>query len=313
MKTHSLDDSHVHTRWNRDLSPALEIESGDVVEMVLRDSSDGQVQPDWTTADLPKLDRLRIHALTGPILVKGAQPGHVLEVSLEAIAHRGWGWTSLIPGLGLLPERFPDPYLFIWKLEEAVTRSLAPAVVPLRPFCGILGVAPNEFGEHRTRPPGVFGGNLDIRQLTAGAKLYLPVQVPGALFSAGDAHAAQGDGEVCINGIEMPCQVRLRFCLHTTFSLVEPRAETPSEEPAQVRAGSWVFIASREDALAAAKSVVNQAIDFLVEKYDLSIEHAYLLCSVALDLRISQWVNVPMVTITGHLSKGLFSNGNTLA
>jgi acetamidase/formamidase len=305
MKTHALGDEPGHTRWNRDLAPALEIESGDVVEMTLRDSSDGQVQPSWTTADFATMDRGRIHALTGPIFVKGAQPGHVLEISIEDVAHRGWGWTSLIPGLGMIPERFPDLHLFIWKLEKKRTRSLAPAVLPLRPFCGIMGVAPAEPGEHRTRPPGVFGGNIDIRQLTAGAKLYLPVQVPGALFSAGDAHATQGDGEVCINGIEMPAQARFRFRLHTTYALAEPRAETFTDQKGSA-GGSWIFVASREEALAAAKSVVNQAIDFLVEKFKFSAEHAYMLCSVALDLRISQWVNQPTVTITGHLAKDLF-------
>jgi acetamidase/formamidase len=311
MSTHSLSASPTHTRWNRELAPRLEVESGDVVEMELRDASDGQVQPDWTSEQFSKVDTGRIHALTGPVLVKGAQPGHVLQVDILAVEHLGWGWTSLIPGMGLLPERFPDFHLFIWKLEEKVTRSMAPVVLPLRPFCGVTGVAPKEFGELRTRPPGVFGGNMDIRQLGAGATLYLPVQVPGALFSAGDAHASQGDGEVCINGIEMPARARFRLTLHRDRTLSEPFAEVPPEDPAIWQGGSWLFIASRVDAKEAAKAVVNQAIDFLMAKYGLSDQHAYTLCSVALDLRIAQWVNQPTITVTGHLAKNLFPGGST--
>jgi acetamidase/formamidase len=305
MKTHALPSTCGHVRWNRDLPPALEIESGDLVEMELRDSSDGQVQPDWTTSDLSKLDRDRIHALTGPVLVKGAQPGDVLEVGVESIEHRGWGWSSLVPGLGLLPERFSKPFLFIWQLEQHWTRSLAPAVIPLRPFCGIMGVAPDVPGEHRTRPPGRFGGNLDIRDLGVGARLFLPVLVEGALFSAGDTHAAQGDGEVCINGIEMPAQARFRLVLHRGQNLPEPRAEIPPSGRPE-HAGAWIFVASRPEFWPAAKAVVEQAIDFLVERYHLAPELAYILCSITLNLRVSQCVNQPMITLTGLLPKNFF-------
>jgi acetamidase/formamidase len=309
MKSHFLTADPTHSRWNRELPPRLEIESGDEVEMAMHDASGGQVQPDFTVAQFVAIDRGRIHSLTGPIEIKGAQPGHVLQIDILAVEHEGWGWTGLIPGMGLLPDRFPKDDFFVWKFEEMFTRSLAPAVVPLRPFCGVMGLAPAEFGEHRTRPPGIFGGNLDIRQLGAGATLYLPVQVPGALFSAGDAHGAQGDGEVCINGIEMPARARFRFTLHRSFTLAEPCAEIPPENPALWSQGSWLFIASRTEPLAAARSVVSQAIDFLVAKTGLSAEHAYILCSVALDLRISQWVNQPTITITGHLPKSLFPTG----
>ncbi len=304
MKTHFLSQEANHVRWNRDLAPALEIESGDTVEMELRDSSDGQVKPDWTTETFAQLDRNRIHALTGPILVKGARPGDTLEVRIESIEHQGWGWTSLIPGLGLLPEHFTDPFLFLWKLEKTSTASLAPATIPLHPFCGIMGVAPEEPGEHRTRPPGRFGGNLDVRQLSAGARLYLPVCVAGALFSAGDTHAAQGDGEVCINGIEMPAQARFNFILHKDQPLREPWAEVPPSTRADT--GSWVFIASRAEFWPAAKAVVEQAIDFIVGRYKIPAQLAYILCSITLDLKVSQCVNQPMITLSGHLPKNIF-------
>jgi acetamidase/formamidase len=309
MSVHQLSAEPTHSRWNRDLPPRLEIESGDEVEMEMTDASGGQVQPTWTVEQFAAMDLGRVHSLTGPVLVRGAQPGHVLQVDILSVEHLGWGWTCLIPGMGLIPERFPDRDLFIWKLEDKVTRSLAPAVVPLRPFCGVMGVARAEPGEHRTRPPGVFGGNLDIRQLGAGASLFLPVQVPGALFSAGDAHAAQGDGEVCINGIEMPARARFRLTLHRDRSLAEPFAEVPPEDVSIWQGGSWVFIASRIDPLEAAKAAVNQAIDFLGAKFGLSPQRAYMLCSVALDLRISQWVNQPTITVTGHLAKRLLGEG----
>lgn len=306
MSSYFLAAEPTHSRWNRELPPRLEIESGDVVEMEMRDASGGQVQPDWTVEQFATMETGKIHSLTGPVLIGGAKPGHVLQIDVQAVEHLGWGWTSIIPGMGLLPERFPDFHLFIWTLEEKLTRSMVPAVVPLRPFCGVMGVAPKEFGEHRTRPPGIFGGNLDIRHLGAGATLYLPVQVDGALFSAGDAHAAQGDGEVCINGIEMPARARFRFTLHRDFSLAEPFAELPPEDTQLWQAGSWLFIASRVDPREAAKAVVLQAIDFIGSRMGLSEKHAYILCSIALDLRIAQWVNHPTITVTGHLPKYLF-------
>lgn len=306
MRRHSLDGSLTHCRWNNQLSPILEIESGDVVEFHCPDASGGQIQKDSTIETLRQIDRDRIHTIVGPVFVKGAVAGDVLEVSIERVQHLGWGWTSLIPGLGLLREEFLDYDLFIWDLEEQVTRSLVPAVIPLQPFCGIMGVAPSASGELRTRPPGVFGGNLDVRDLGAGAKLFLPVQIPGALFSAGDAHAAQGDGEVCINGIEMPCVFEARFTLRREFQLRSPRAEVPPRTSPLPDQGQWLFISSEESPRLAAQQAVRQAIDFLTSEFGLSANHAYILCSVALNLRISQWVNDPVVTVTAALPKNLF-------
>lgn len=305
MREYLLTTQKTHDRWNRDLHPVIEIESGAIVHMEMHDSSGGQVQPDWTSSQFETLVREKIHTLTGPIFVKDAKPGDILQIDVLDMQHFGWGWTSLIPGLGLIPDRFPKPYLFIWELEELVTRSLEPAVIPLNPFCGIMGVCPDLPGEHRTRPPGSFGGNLDIRQLGVGASLFLPVQVPGALFSAGDAHAAQGDGEVCINGIEMPSRGTFRFTLHSGRRLSEPMAHAPVSSLGS-HSRTWIFISSSTVAHDAAQSVVHQTIDFLIDRFQLTPELAYILCSVALDLKISQWVNQPMVTITGHLSQSLF-------
>ena len=253
-------------------------------------------------AEFLKIDRNRIHALTGPIFVEGAEPGDVLQVDVLEVAHKGWGWSSVIAGIGFLKDRFREPYLFHWQLEEEITRSLAPAVVPLRPFCGVMGVAPGEDGEYRTRPPGAFGGNMDVRELCSGAKLYLPVLNPGALFSAGDAHAAQGDGEVCINGIECPAQVTLKFQLHKQRRLSGPLIE--STGPASLTEGdAWMVVESNTDAITAARVATSRMIDLLVALWGFSEVHAYLLCSVGMNLHLSQVVNEPMFTVSAAIPK----------
>ncbi len=251
--------------------------------------------------DFLKIDRGRIHALTGPIFVESAHPGDVIQVDVLEVAHKGWGWSSVIAGLGFLKERFREPYLFHWQLDGEVSRSLAPAVVPLRPFCGVMGVAPAEDGEFRTRPPGTFGGNMDVRELCTGARLYLPVWNSGALFSAGDAHAAQGDGEVCINGIECPADVTLRFEVHKQKMLAGPLVESGAAQAQESEA--WIVVESATDAIAAARAATSRMIDFLTARWKFSDVHAYLLCSVAMHLRLSQVVNEPMYTVSAAMPK----------
>ena len=253
--------------------------------------------------DFLAIDRGRIHALTGPIWIDGAEPGDVLEIEVLQVQHLGWGWSSVIPGLGFLKEQFREPYLFHWTLDPEVSRSLGPAMVPLRPFCGVMGVAPAEDGEFRTRPPGPFGGNMDVRQLCAGATLYLPVFNPGALFSAGDAHAAQGDGEVCINGIECPAEVTLRFRIHRQRPLSGPLLESAESLNPDAPADAWIVIESNADALQAARGATERMVELLISRWSFNPVHAYLLCSVAMKLRISQVVNEPMITVSAAMPK----------
>jgi acetamidase/formamidase len=302
MAEHSLSAEPTHSRWNRNLEPRLEIASGDTVHMECVDSSGGQVRAGMTAQEFLGIDRGRIHALTGPIAIQGAEPGDTLEIDILEVQHQGWGWTSILSGLGFLKERFAEPFLFHWKLEPDITRSLFPAVVPLGPFCGVMGVAPAEDGEFRTRPPGSFGGNMDVRDLTAGAKLYLPVLNAGALFSAGDAHATQGDGEVCINGIECPADVTLRFHLHKHRSFSGPLIALGSSRR-RSGSGEWVVVESAPDALTAARAATSRMVDLLCSHWGFSPEHAYVLCSVAMDLRLSQVVNEPMITVAATVAK----------
>jgi acetamidase/formamidase len=303
MAEHRLTAEPTHSRWNRALAPRLTIASGDTVHMSCLDASGGQVTPRASVEDYLAIDRNRIHALTGPIFIEGAESGDVLEIQVLQVEHRGWGWTSVIPGLGFLKDRFREPYLFHWALDPEISRSLGSAIVPLRPFCGVMGVAPAEDGEFRTRPPGPFGGNMDVRELCTGATLYLPIFNSGALFSAGDAHAAQGDGEVCINGIECPAEVSLRFQVHRHQPLSGPLLESAESRSPDAPADAWIVVESDPDAIHAARRATGRMIDFLIARWSFTPIHAYLLCSVAMKLRISQVVNEPMITVSAAMPK----------
>ena len=303
MNERLLRAEPTHSVWDRSLKPRLHVTPGDEVLIECVDASGGQVSPGMSTADYLRIDRTRIHALTGPIWIDGAEPGDVLQIDVLSTRHSGWGWSSVVEGLGFLKDRFREPYLFHWLLEGDSTRSLAPAVVPVRPFLGVMGVARPEDGSFRTRPPGPFGGNLDVRELCAGSTLYLPVYNEGALFSCGDGHAAQGDGEVCINGIECPLDVALRFRLHKRQPLAGPLVEVRETAAPDSTADAWVVVETGTDLAEAARTATNRMIDLLVTRWGLSDIHAYILCSVALKLRLSQVVNEPVHTISAALSK----------
>ncbi|MGD0891794.1 MAG: acetamidase/formamidase family protein [Terracidiphilus sp.] len=303
MSEHQLSAEPTHSVWDRSLAPRLRIEPGDEVQIECVDASGGQVRPGMTTAEYLAIDRTRFHALTGPIWIEGAEPGDVLEIDVLATRHAGWGWSSVVEGLGFLKDRFREPYLFHWTLDGESSSSLAPAVVPVRPFLGVMGVARAEDGKFRTRPPGPFGGNLDVRELCAGSRLYLPVFNRGALFSCGDGHAAQGDGEVCINGIECPLDVTLGFELHKHQPLSGPLVEASEKAAADSTADAWVVVESGTDLAQTSRAATGRMVDLLVSRWGFTDVHAYILCSVALKLRLSQVVNEPVYTVSAALSK----------
>jgi acetamidase/formamidase len=305
---HFVDRSRTCNRWNRDYPPVLKIASGDTVSLELKDASDGQVRAGMTLAEFGAIDTMRIHALTGPVAVVGAGPGDALEIEILEFKHEGWAWTSIMPGLGALGDEFTEAFLHIWKLEEGRTRSIPGVTLDLHPFCGIIGVQRAEPGEFRTRAPGPFGGNMDVRHLGAGSRLWLPVFVPGAGLCAGDAHAAQGDGEVSINGMEASMTVTLRIHLHKGRNLEGPYAVAlPSLVPPRYGYKPFhVFIESHEVPREAARAAVRRAISFLRERLGISRELALVLCSVVLDLKISQMVNAPITTISAYLPEAIF-------
>jgi acetamidase/formamidase len=305
---HAVGRDRTCNRWNRDTPPVLAIAAGDTVSLAMRDSSDGQVRPGMPLAEFGDIDRTRIHALTGPIAVDGALPGDALEIEILDFKHEGWAWTSIVPGMGALGDEFAEPFLHFWKLEGGRTRSIPGVTLDLHPFCGIIGVQRAEPGEFRTRAPGAFGGNMDVRHLGEGARLWLPVLTPGAGLCAGDAHAAQGDGEVSINAMEAPMTVTLRVHLRRHMSLGGPYAVAPPPlvPPRYLTKPFHVFIESHEDPREAARAAVRRAIAFLGARLGLSRELALVLCSVVLDLKISQMVNAPMTTISAYLPEAIF-------
>ena len=294
---HTIHGAHAHFGWDNGLHPALTIAPGETVEFETVDASGGQLSPTSTVADVGGLDFGKVNPVTGPVYVDGAMPGDLLKVEVLSFAPSGWGWTALIPGFGLLADQFPEPALHLWKYDAA---SLAPAVfgpggkVPLKPFAGTIGLAPAEPGLHSVVPPRRVGGNLDIRDLAAGATLYLPVEVPGALFSVGDTHAAQGDGEVCGTAIESPMAVALRFDLIKGAHRAFPEFETPGPVARHLDAkGYFVTTGIGPDLMAGARAAASAMIEKLGRETGLAPAEAYMLASVCADLRISEIVDRP--------------------
>jgi acetamidase/formamidase len=209
----------------------------------------------------------------------------------------GWGWTANIPGFGLLADQFKDPALHIWKYDP---NTLAPAMfgslakVPLKPFAGTIGVAPAEPGLHSVVPPRRVGGNMDIRDLGLGAELYLPVEVTGALFSLGDPHAAQGDGEVCGTAIESQLDVTVKLELVKGANLKMPRFRTPGPVARHLdEKGYDVTTGIGPDLMTGARDAVAAMVDLLATRHKIAPVDAYMLCSVCGDLRISEIVDMP--------------------
>ncbi len=275
------------------------------------DSSGGQLSPAATLETLKGLDFTRINPTTGPVLIDGAEPGDALKVSVLEFGPSGWGWTANIPGFGLLADQFPDPALHLWNYDAT---AMGPAAygrfarVPLKPFAGTIGVALAEPGLHSVVPPRRVGGNLDMRDLAAGTELYLPVEVAGALFSVGDTHAAQGDGEVCGTAIESPMTITLRFDLVKGAHLASPRAMLPGAPTRHIDGDGYeVTTGIGPDLMAGARAAVSGMIDLLGARHGMSAVEAYMLCSVCADLRISEIVDMPNWVVSLYLPRIVFS------
>ena len=255
------------------------------------------------------LDWDRVYPLNGPIGVAGAEPGDTLAVEILDIHTQGWGWTAVLPGLGLLPEDFPDAYLRIFDISGGEFAHLRDDIaIPLAPFFGTMGVCPGGASAQPIMPPGTFGGNMDTRQLVAGSTLYLPVQVEQALFSCGDAHGCQGDGEVCVTGLEAPMYATLRFTLHKGRSIPSPQYRTPA--PLTPRVDSAPFYGTTGvggDLYAAAQDAIRAMVDHIHQTYDLPPVDAYLLCSLAVDLKISEIVDAGQYIVSALLPEAVFT------
>ena len=348
-----------HNRWHSDIPPAVEADPGEEVVMQTRNALDGEITPSSRPDDLRNVNLNLVHPLTGPVYVKGAEAGDLLEVNILSIESAGWGFTSIIPGFGFLRDVFLDPYVVHWDINDsyAESRQLPGVRVPGAPFMGTIGIAPSRslrqeillredelrrrggavLGPEpsgavpatepvaseglRTVPPRENGGNLDIKQLTAGTRLLLPVFAEGALFSAGDAHYAQGDSECCGTAIEMDCTLHVSFQVrkgeaarrNLRFPMFERDDYFISPEMAAPRrflatTGMCITdggINESENATLAARNALLNMINLLMER-GWSREQAYCICSVAVDLKLSEIVDVPNFVVSAFLPLDIF-------
>lgn len=350
-----------HNRWHPDIPPVVRCEPGDEVILETRDAFDLQITKDSTAEDVAKADLSVVHPLTGPVYVEGAEPGDLLVAEILEVRAPDWGFTVEVPGFGFLRDEFPEPFVTIWELAEgwATSRDFPGVRIPGAPFMGTIGLAPSrELMERivareretlerggfvlppdpagavpsdpaiarealRTIPPRENVGNVDIKQLAAGTRLLMPVWVEGGLFSAGDAHFAQGDCETCGTAIEMNATLRVRFDLRKGVArergirdlqferddyLVPPEYQAPRRFFATT--GISVRKDGRnesEDVTVAARNALLNMIDHLVAEYGYSRQQAYALCSVAVDLKVSEVVDVPNFVVSAFLPLDIFA------
>jgi formamidase len=349
------DDSATgHNRWHPDVQPVARCSPGDTLVIETRDALDGQVSPDTTISDLHNIDQGVIHPMTGPVYIEGAEPGDLLEVEIVDIEPAPFGYTIQSPGFGFLRDIFTDYALTKWKLERgfATSEQLPGIRIPASPFMGIIGVAPDtalvkrayereaaslergEFGFPptdatsavpggvgpmglRTGPPRENGGNLDIRQTGIGSRLYFPVFVEGALLSTGDAHFAQGDGEVCGQGIEMRARLTSTVRLHkkTTQSYRPQLPYFIHKEPMRTQAREYLATIGlsldddgnnfSENINLAARRALLEMIGYLQGR-GYTAQQAYTICGAVVDLRISEVVDVPNVIVSALIPLDIF-------
>ncbi|MCI0395289.1 MAG: acetamidase/formamidase family protein [Chloroflexi bacterium] len=281
------DEQTLHGFFSPELPPILTIESGDTVRFRTLDADWG-LEP--FTEFLPsgpaprrqattKVGGPMGHALCGPVAIRGAEPGMALAVRIDGLRPGAWGWTwaggELVEG----------EVMHFWELDGQALRGRNQHghTVLLRPFMGVMGMPPAEPGQHSTTPPRATGGNIDCKELVAGSTLYLPVAVPGGLFSVGDGHALQGDGEVSRTAIECPMdEVTLTFELRDDLCLATPRARTPA---------GWLTFGFAEDLDVATQIALDAMLDLMAGQYGLARVDALALASLVVDLRVTQIVN----------------------
>ncbi len=288
---HRIDPTRFHHAWDRHLEPTLSIASGDTVSFELPMAGAGQIREGDSYADT-NFDFATIYRLLGPVFVAEAQPGDTLRVEILSLSPGEWGWCGTEPDLGLLPEDFPQPFVRTFDLRGGASVTVCPQVaVPLSPFLGTMGNHPHEPAAASSFPPHRGGGNIDTRHLTAGSTLWLPVWTPGALFSCGDPHAAQGDGEVCLAAVECDMHAVLRFTVeHRTIPA--PRFQTAGPlTPLVEGAGHHGTMGIGPDLMQGARSAVRDTIAWLVQEHGLTPQDAYVTCSLAGDLKLLEVVD----------------------
>jgi acetamidase/formamidase len=296
---HILSADKKHNKFSKLIPPVLKVSSGAVIKAITNEASDGQLHRKAELKDLINIDFGPIHPLTGPVYVEEAEVGDILAVDLIDIELHDYGWQAIVGGFGFLTDRFPEPKLNIHKIDiiNKTTMFNDKIKIPLKPFAGVMGVAPDTEEMLSTIPPRANGGNMDDPSIVEGTTVYFPVFVKGALFSIGDAHAVQGLGEVCGTAIEAPMTFvyRLRV-LKNKPAIQEPQYET-DDFYAVTGFGETIDIAT--------KKAVNFMVDHLSKNYDISAEDAYMLCSLVGDLKIAEVVDVPNMLVTMHFPKSI--------
>ncbi|MFD1361879.1 acetamidase/formamidase family protein [Lentibacillus salinarum] len=300
--------AHSHYGWDNSFKPIAEVESGQKVTYEITESSGGQFTRHSTAKDVKNMDFGKVNPVAGPVYVKGAEPGDTLEIEMLDFRQLDWGWTAIIPGFGLLADEFDEPAIKTFDLTHPHKTAFLDGIdLFIKPFPGTVGVALPEEGNFSVVPPRKNGGNMDIRHLTRGTKLYLPVWVEGALFSIGDTHAAQGDGEVCGTAVEASMEATIRFKLHKGKSIAEPRYEIPGPPtPEADSRGYYVTTGHGADLVDASRNAIRYMIEHLVDTYKMTDQEAYMLCSVAVDLRISEIVDMPNHLVSAFLPHSIF-------
>lgn len=322
-----VHSSQAHLKWNRDIPPVITVPSGSEVSFDLKCGGNNQIRPDNEPTALSTFDFALADPAFGPVFVEGAEPGDVLRIDMLHLETAAYGWTAILSGFGLLSDDFPQQHVKIWDLTEGALLPSAtgprravfkPGVsVPVRPFLGVVGIAPGAPGELSTIPPyAASGGNMDTRCLGVGTALYLPVQVPGALFSCGDGHAAQGDGEVCGTAIETPMRARVRLTVEKRAARPEglvlacPHYTTPGragEVAEDDVKGVYAALGIHSDPREAARMALRGLVDWLEAEKGLTRVEAYMLASVAASLKMTEVVDMPNYAISCSIPLNTFS------
>lgn len=294
---YTLTTEQTHNKFSSTIKPVLTVPSGAIIEAFTEEATDGQLNLNSTTEDVANVSFEPIHPITGPVFVEGAQPGDVIAVTLHKIEAGEWGWTGIFPGFGYLADEFSDPYLKTFAIDKnSETIDFNDKIkLPLKPFPGVMGVAPATDSLLSTIPPRANGGNMDDPYLVEGTTVYFPVFVEGGLFSIGDTHATQGLGEVSGTAIEAPMRIIYEIkVIKGKKYLAEPQYETDDY---------YAVTGFAPSIDGATKKAIGYMVDYLEAEHNLTRQEAYVLCSLAGDLHIAEVVDVPNMLVTMHMSK----------
>jgi len=310
-----IHSSQNHLKWDNSIPPVLTIASGTTVSFDLLDGGGNQVTASSTVEDIPKFDFSRTDPAMGPVYINDAAPGDVLKVEILELETANFGWTAIFPDFGLLADEFSGPALKVWDLEthrkDGYTVFKEGIHIPITPFLGVVGVAREEKGEFSTIPPYETGGNIDCKYITVGSTLYLPIKVAGALFSCGDGHAAQGDGEVCGTAIETPMKATIKLTVEKGKNWVQSPHYTSAPVleglyAKRLERGEYAALGIDPDLREASRKALRGLIAWLVGEKGLNKTDAYILASVAADLKIAEAVDMPNYAVACSLPLSVF-------